>query len=228
MATLPLHLQISEMLIREIKAGLRPVGDRLPPERNLASDLGVSVGTLRKALADLADKGMLERVQGSGNYVRNNPEVDNIYALFRLERVEGGGLPTAQLLDVTKMTPPGCVPALSDAPHVFRFRRIRSLDGAPVAAEEMFLAGARASSVAPEDVGDSLYQFYRDRLGFRITRVEDRVGVGQRPDWAKPYFESRPPEGWGYIERKSRDETDQLAEFSRTWFDPATARFVAR
>jgi len=228
MSTLPRHLQISEMLTREIKAGLRRDGDRLPPERQLAEELGVAVGTLRKALADLTEKGMLERVHGSGNYVRDNPEVASIYALFRLEKTEGGGLPSARLLSVDPLPAPDDLPALDDSGRVFRFRRIRALDGEDVAAEEMFLAGARAEAIDAEEVGDSLYQFYAERLGFRIARVEDRVGTGTLPAWAQPHFPGLRPATWGFAERLSRDETGARAEFSRTWFHPHRARFVAR
>ena len=61
-AALPKYVRISERLIREIAAGRLADGTRLPPEREMAVELGASVGTLRKALADLADKGLLERI----------------------------------------------------------------------------------------------------------------------------------------------------------------------
>lgn len=194
----------------------------------MAAELGVAVGTLRKALSDLSEKGMLERVQGSGNYVRDNPNVDNIYALFRLELASGGGLPTAKLLDVTWQDLPKEITCLGASPQATCFRRIRSLDKTKVAAEEIWLAGDRAADIAAEDVGDSLYQFYRDRLGFRITRVEDRVSAAVLPEWAAPYFEGHAHPAWGFIERISKDENGAVAEFSRTWFDPELARFVAR
>ena len=51
--SLPIYIQISEMLMREIIAGRLLDGERLLPERNLAKSLNISVGTLRKALKDL-------------------------------------------------------------------------------------------------------------------------------------------------------------------------------
>ena len=51
--TLPMFVQVSELLIREIAAGRLIDGERLPPEREMAKSLHVSVGTLRKALAEL-------------------------------------------------------------------------------------------------------------------------------------------------------------------------------
>jgi DNA-binding GntR family transcriptional regulator len=47
--SLPVYIQISELLTREITAGFYAAGDRLPPEAELATKLGVAVGTLRKA-----------------------------------------------------------------------------------------------------------------------------------------------------------------------------------
>ncbi|MDE0852608.1 winged helix-turn-helix domain-containing protein, partial [Yoonia sp.] len=56
-SSLPKYIQVSEMLIREIAADHLADGARLPPERDMAVELGISVGTLRKALRDLANKG---------------------------------------------------------------------------------------------------------------------------------------------------------------------------
>ena len=57
---LPVYVQISEMLIRDVSAGHYLDGARLPPERQMAKELGVSVTTLRKALNDMSHKGMLK------------------------------------------------------------------------------------------------------------------------------------------------------------------------
>ena len=67
---LPLHMQITELIIRDIAAGRLVNGERLAPEREMADSFGIAVGTLRKALATLQEKGLLERVQGSSNYIR--------------------------------------------------------------------------------------------------------------------------------------------------------------
>ena len=50
---------------------LRP-GDRLPTERALSQDLGVSRGTVRDGLRLLESMGVLESRQGSGNYLSNH------------------------------------------------------------------------------------------------------------------------------------------------------------
>lgn len=227
-ARLPLHIQISELLTREIQAGLLADGEKLPPERELARSLDVSVGTLRKALQELEDKGMLARVHGSGNYINNKLDAENVYALFKLELIKGGGLPSADLLSVKRLTKPNNIPALGESKHAFRFRRLRQLNNTLVAAEEVWLDGSYATSISEETVSESLYLFYKDILGFWITKTEDRVNIGTLPEWAMQYWPNSDGVPFGYVERLSKDQDMKTAEFSRTWFDNTRANFVSR
>ncbi len=224
---LPLHVQVSEMLAREIQAGILPDGSKLAPEREMACDLQISVGTLRKALGDLTEKGLLEKVQGSGNYVHNNARISTIYSFFRLELIGGGGLPTAEILSLDRLKKPRDLPEFGKSPFGFRFRRLRRLNNIKSAVEEIWLDGSYADTINKSEIPDSLYQFYKERLNVWIVRAEDAVSVAPPPDWKPEKFTSNAAI-WGYIERRSFDQHNNSAEFSRTWFDPATARFMAR
>jgi GntR family transcriptional regulator len=225
---LPVHMQISEMLIREISAGRLADGARLPPERDMAASLGIAVGTLRRALADLTEKGMLDRIQGSGNYVRARADVTGVYAFFRLEKIEGGGLPTAEVLSVERLAKPSDLPAFGSAPDAHRIRRLRRLDGQPAAVEEIWLDGSRAERLACEDLSESLYLHYRLALGFSVARAEDRIAVAPSPDWKPAEFAPSPGVVVGFIERTAWAGDGESVEYSRTWFDPGAARYVTR
>ncbi|MCU4653584.1 GntR family transcriptional regulator [Roseibacterium sp. SDUM158016] len=223
---LPAYLRIAERLTIEIGAGRLAAGDRLPPERRMAAQNGVSMMTLRKALAVVAERGLIERRQGSGNYVRGGARNVGTYALFRLEAVPGGGgLPTARLLSLDEGPSPE---ALSDMPgRAWRIRRLRALDGVPVAVEEIWLH-ARYGTLKASHLSESLYRFYRERLSLDILRAEDRVSVGPLPDWAPTELGPLPGDTMGLVERLAFDQYGKPAEASRTWFDPARARYHAR
>lgn len=60
-----------DWLKREIAIGNFTRGAALPPERELADQIGVSYMTMRKAVGELIKEGLLERNQGSGTFVRN-------------------------------------------------------------------------------------------------------------------------------------------------------------
>ena len=227
-SSLPIYMQTAEMLIREVASGRLIDGEKLAPEREMAADLGIAVGTLRKALDDLETKGSLERVHGSGNYIRHNPDAAGVYAFFRLELVDGGGLPTADLLDVTRLKKPDGLPGFGASDEGHRIRRLRRLSGQPAALEEIWLDAAWATSVRREDLLDSLYFYYRTRLGLWIARAEDRIGVDAVPDWSVTEFDLAPGQPAGFIERWGRTNEGAIAEYSRTWFDSNVARYIAR
>lgn len=224
---LPKYVQLSELLIRDISAGRLMDGERLMPERAMAQALKTSVGTLRKSLDLLEQKGLLERVHGSGNYVRHGGDGDSVYAMFRLELPEGGGLPRAVVLDVSLLEKPMDLPAFGTTDRATRIRRLRYLNAVVIAVEEIWL-DASAGVVVAKDVSDSLYHYYKNRLGFWVSRAEDRVSVGAVPSWAPTDF--APPVGTvtGYIERFSWAEAREAIEFSRTWFDTGRAVYVQR
>lgn len=65
----PLHRQLYLVLHDEIGRGALAAGDALPTEQSLCEQFGVSRITVRRALADLADAGLIERRHGIGSFV---------------------------------------------------------------------------------------------------------------------------------------------------------------
>nr|WP_217361020.1 GntR family transcriptional regulator [Ruegeria arenilitoris] len=224
---MPIYVQIAELLIRDIAAGRLIDGERLPPERDMAAQLNVSVGTLRKSLAELEKKGMLERIQGSGNYVRETGTQNSVYAMFRLELPEGGGLPRADILSVDHLDKPADLPDFGTSRRGSRVRRMRYLNDTIIAVEEIWLDDS-AGLIDRRLLSDSLYRYYQQQLGFWITRAVDRVSVGRLPDWTPAHFTRPAGETVGYIERFSWSERPEPVEFSKTWFDPDRATYVQR
>lgn len=226
--SLPIYLQVTELIIRDIAAGRLIDGEKLPPERDMAADLRIAVGTLRKALAELQNRGLLERVQGSGNYVRAVSDPKSVYAMFRLELIAGGGLPTAEVLSVDRLPKPSGLPAFGASKEAHRIRRLRRLNGIAAAVEEIWLDGSYVEVVDREALSESLYLFYRTKLSLWITRAEDQIGLDLVPDWAPEVFGQRPGSPVPHVLRTSFDQNGERAEVSRSWFDHAVARYVAR
>jgi len=225
--SLPLYLQLSESLIRDIAAGRLSDGEKLPPERQMAAQYQTTVTTLRKALDVLQKKALLERIHGSGNYIRKSEQVDSVYSMFRLELKNGGGLPTSKVIDLCRMAKPADLPDFGLTDTATRIRRLRYLDDAPIAVEEIWLDQS-AGDVQEDRLQDSLYRFYKMQLGFWISRAEDRVGIGVAPDWSPAEFPIPQRQPTGYIERFSWAQTPYPIEFSRTWFDCDTSVYIQR
>jgi GntR family transcriptional regulator len=226
--SLPLYQQISELLIRDIAAGRLIEGEKLPPEREMAVGLGISVGTLRAALKELVSRGMLGRVQGSGNYIRAKSNPESVYALFRLELTSGGGLPTAKVLSVDLLPKDQDLPDFGSHTHAHRIRRLRYLSGQMAAVEEIWLDASYSRFIDINDLSESLYLYYRTRLGLWIARAQDRVGQGELPAWSPVVFPYNCGAKLPLITRISWAQDGVRAEVSKTWYDPETVQYVAR
>lgn len=202
-------------------------GERLAPEREMALDFGVSVGTVRKSLKELENKGLLVRIQGSGNYIAQGNISDSVYAMFRLELIGGGGLPRADVIDVSLQAKSQDLPSFGTSKHGSRIRRLRYLNDKIMAVEEIWL-DQDAGTVDPNLLSDSLYRYYQQHLGLWIARAEDYVGIDRVPRWAPEAFTIKPGTVAGFIERLSWADPVEPVEYSRTWFDTSRARYVQR
>lgn len=70
----PLYIQVRDLVLEKILSGYWQPGSPIPNEHGLSQELGVSIGTIRKALDILEDEGLLTRKQGRGTFVRNFEE----------------------------------------------------------------------------------------------------------------------------------------------------------
>lgn len=225
--SLPKHIQISEMLVREVASGRLADGARLPPEREMAAELKISVGTLRRALDELTERGMLERIHGSGNYVRYGGDARAVYAFFRLEVPGGGGLPTAHVLSADGVERPEGLQTNGGCAQVLRIRRLRLLNMAPAALEEIWVDIPGASELTGADLSESLYLSFQRELGTSIDRTEDRVSLGHVPAWGDGQLDISTGAPCGFVERTGWAGGAQV-ETSQTWFDSNRAQFVSR
>lgn len=229
---LPTYLRIAEALTIDIGGGRLAPGEKLPPERTMAAEQGVAVATLRKALKLLGERGLIERRQGSGNYVLGGGSNIGTYALFRLElRGIGGGLPTARLLDLKKTKKPEGLPNIGRTFDVgIRMRRLRFLAGIPVAVEEIWLdlRWHDDNGLNARTVSESLYRTYADRLHLHIREAVDKVSAGPLPEWAPPDLGLAPGTPVGFIERRAFDQHGMPCEASWTWFNPEIAQYHAK
>src|SRR5215470_4127318 len=88
-----LHVQVAAEIRRAIADGEAGPGDRLPPARDLAAELGVNTNTVLRALRLLRDEGLLDFRRGRGVHVSGTPEqsalIDRARELVELARHHG-------------------------------------------------------------------------------------------------------------------------------------------
>jgi len=150
------------------------VGDAIPSERQLGSDLGVSRLTVRAALDELVREGYLVRRRGAGTFVAEPKVAKGIdVSSFSEDMRRRGLVPASRTLDL-RSVPAGArlgrMLHVSPAEPVLAIKRLRLADGEPMAIE---LLNVRASLV-PGLTGDDLerssfYDLLASRYGVEIV-----------------------------------------------------------
>jgi DNA-binding transcriptional regulator YhcF (GntR family) len=75
-SSVPIYQQLKTALIAGILSGELKEGDRLPSVRNLASDLGINLHTVRKVYGLMTDDGYIDMTRNQGALVKVPPELD--------------------------------------------------------------------------------------------------------------------------------------------------------
>jgi GntR family transcriptional regulator len=167
-----------EGYLRSLVDGARP-GDPLPSEAELCERFSVSRMTVRQALAELTNDGLVERRRGQGTFVAHRPvhRRPGVFLSFTEEMGRRGMQATSRLLAAGMDDPHRAeVLDLGLAPDqpVVRIARVRLADGVPVALEEAALVpGLRA--VLDEDLGGGSLHDALARLGVIATRATGTI-----------------------------------------------------
>ena len=172
MAVTETYRKLSEQLRRRAF----PPGSRLPGERELANRIGVSRSTLRKALDQLADEGLLDRSPQRGWFVppRIVGEPPSTLQSFSEMARSRGLTPGAKVLG--QLVRPASfeeATRLRTAPvaPVLEITRLRTLDGLPICVDVSIIVLAKVPGLAQTDMTDrSLYQTIEELSDVRITR----------------------------------------------------------
>jgi GntR family transcriptional regulator len=174
------HAQIEDWLAATIAAGELAPGDRLPTEHDLAAWLGVSRMTLRHALGELAQRGLVIRAVGrhGGTFVAE-PKLDQdvtTLAGFSEQLRRHGMVAGARVLAAGQVSAGRAVAAaleLEAADPVFEVRRIRLADGRPMVLEHSWFPARPFPDLLDCRLDGSLYELLEDKYGQRPHRARE-------------------------------------------------------
>jgi GntR family transcriptional regulator len=150
------------------------VGDAIPPERRLASELGVSRPTLRAAIDELVREGLLLRRHGSGTYV-SEPKIALPLTMtsFTEDMARRGMRAGSHVLSFEPISAGaklGQRLRVSPADEVWAIRRLRLADDVSMAIEFLHVPRRLLPELRREDLEEhSFYTLLRDRHGIVIA-----------------------------------------------------------
>ncbi|MEU6591322.1 GntR family transcriptional regulator [Streptomyces sp. NPDC046881] len=218
------HQRISSILAREIRTGSRPAGERLPGEHALAQRFGVSRTTVRAALAELTEQGLITTRTGKGSYVRfdGRPPDDRLGWARPLTPRDADS--TVRTLAVRETRDSALAAGLGLAKDTFVcVERTRELaaDGTVLSYERCFLPPVPGIRELPaRGIGRQSPAEVLRRAGLRPDHGEQRIS-GRRIDAREAGLLRRAPGEWFLaVTRTSRAADGSFAEHVVCLLDP--------
>ncbi|WP_283678001.1 GntR family transcriptional regulator [Lentilactobacillus sp. Marseille-Q4993] len=179
---LPIYIQIHNDIKRNIEANKWKVGDRIPSERELSLQFGVSRMTLRQAIQTLVDEGILERRVGSGTFVANQKVQEKMAGVtgFTDLMIAQGKKPSSKTISYHTMEP-----SLSEMEKlgikqdelVLRMERIRYGDDVPICFEVATVPESIIDGLNKSEVTSSLYRTLEQKKDLSLGKAQQTVSA---------------------------------------------------
>ena len=178
----PLYKQVYDVLVGRLVENYWKPSEPLPSEHLLADELGVSQGTVRKALNQMVAENLLLRRQGKGTYVAEHSHESTLFRFFRFKQSGGESLiPETQLISVESRSAnerEKQILDLDDSDSVAQMTRVRSLQGKPTIVENVIQPLNVFPGIDQEpDIPNSLYKLYQENYGISIVEANEELKV---------------------------------------------------
>jgi GntR family transcriptional regulator len=155
-------------------------GEMLPSEIQLATELNVSQGTVRKALNDMVAEHLLFRQQGVGTFVSEHTERRSLFLYFSIVGNDGARiLPESNILLCEEKLPSPLEKSkleLIDGDMIVRFQRIRYFNNISTIIETICLPLEHFPGFGSEmEPPNNLFRFYQSTYGITVAKAEEHL-----------------------------------------------------
>lgn len=230
----PLYYQLAEAIEQQISAGdLRP-GDRLPSERDLAQEAGISRMTARQALTYLAERGAIEIRHGVGTFIAH-PKLtsDPLHLLGFTEQMmaTGGTVSSTVLAQEISPASPSVAAALGieTGSPVVRIQRLRSLNDTPMLLETSFFPRHLCDGIEKIDLSHrSLYATLDLDYGVRLTHAQQSVEAIAADAAESEFFGIDPGSPMLLLEGVASTATNEPGEYFKAVYRGDRFKFALR
>lgn len=226
----PLYYQISQRLEKAIMGGQLPPGSRLENEISLGERLGLSRPTIRKAIQELVDNGLLVRRRGVGTQVVHG-QVTRGVELTSLhdDLIRSGKKPSTKLLALDVIKADATVAeqlAVEVGSEIVKMERLRFADRAPVAVMVNYLPH-EFKEITKKDLEElGLYQWLRLR-GITVRVAKQRIGARKATNREAGLLEVDNGSALLTMDRTAYDDEGAAIEYGHHCYRPDLYSFQA-
>ncbi|MEA5455469.1 GntR family transcriptional regulator [Sinomonas sp. JGH33] len=217
---IPKHEQLHAILLRIAKDELGP-GERVPSERTLMDQFGVSRITVRAAIGRLVNEGHLVRVPGKGTFVSEGAVQSTLHlASFTQEMEAQGHKPSTIVLEAAQLLPPAATAkalGLGRTQEAYHLRRLRLADGRPVSVDDAWYNASLVEGLLDIDLTGSVYRALASEFGHQIDRARQSVRAEGAPADIAVLLGAEPGAPVLFFDRVSFSG-EHAIEHARSWY----------
>jgi GntR family transcriptional regulator len=184
--SLPLYEVVKRQITEAIMLGKMEPGAVLPSEVALSQTYGVAVGTIRRALMDLTNDGLLSRRRKTGTVVTGRKPQHSLRLFFQYFRLHGLDGSLSKSVTIVTSLDRGTASAdeaeklqIEQGAPIVRFHRYRNVDDLPIMHETLTLPLERVPDFPEqkEDIPALFYLHLLEHHGIRISAIREKIGA---------------------------------------------------
>jgi GntR family transcriptional regulator len=234
MSSSPLYERVESVLAAGIADGSLPPETQLPPEEGLIERFKVSRTTVRKAIQNLIERGLVEVRRGKGTFVtypKITQELTKLTGFVEDMQVLGRN-PTARLLEKRILAADETVArhlALAPGTLVVRLQRVRFADGVAMSFDETYLPSDLGEKVAENDLeAEPVFALLEDKYDTPLVEAEYKLEAAAADPVAAQALQVPSGSPIFLIERTSYSTGNRPVDFERLHYRGDLIRFVTR
>lgn len=215
----PLYYQIREDIREKINSNEYPANSMIPSEAELCEHYGVSRVTVRRAVLDLVQEGLLTRGKGKGTFVSENYGLTHMNGLqsFTQELLGLNMRPSAKLLSCRIRVADQSLRNIMDlreGEKIATISRLRLVNGEPCMVEVMNFPYALVSGIEKDNLEDSIYHLLKGKYQQEVVSAKDIMEPIIIGEYESGLLELKTPSAGLRTNRVGYDAEHRVIEYS--------------
>jgi GntR family transcriptional regulator len=221
MKSLTAYQEVKQKITEDLVRGRYRMGQALPAEKDLAKELDVSIGTLRKAVDELVAEGIVIRRQGRGTYIAEHDAKRLLYYFFHVVRWDSDKktyprVETASFESGQANKEESLMLAIKEGAPIWRIVTRLYLEDECVMIDHIALDKKRFKKLTRSEFDKrkgSIYQLYQMHYGQSVVKTNERLRAGLAGRQMSTWLKLKPESPVLHIRRVALDIQDKPIEW---------------
>lgn len=230
-SAIPAYRQIKDHVMAQIQRGVWKEGEAIPTEESLAREFGVSRMTASRAIRELADQQVVERIQGSGTYVAQQKYQATLVELRNIadEIAARGHRHHSELQLLERVSASEALARrfrIGAGDVLFHSVVVHFENGEPIQVEDRYVNPRVAPEYLAQDFSTQTPNAYLMRVA-PLAGVEFSIEAGPPPERFAELLRMKPQEPCLVLHRQTHS-MGQIASVAAMWHPASRYRFSGR